>query len=274
MKPALLKPALLRIFAPAASPVVAVLLGITAFTSVAALAPRYDEALKLFHGGKYSESLDVIRAVFDDHRGAVELRLLAAQNYMHLGEYENARAHMTYCLKENNKRLECYATLSSIYRAEKRYDNAIKTARSGIGRVGESVPLRLELASAYYAKANYGASRAHLEKVLQSDPNNFTAIYMDGLIFLKQSKFANAEFRLRHALDIKPKTSIDLLHLYINLGFAIEREGDRLVSAGDRAGGIRRYSEAARHYNYALRIDANHPVARESRERMNTKQVQ
>lgn len=252
----------------------AMLLVFLTSSSVFALAPRYDEALKLFHGGKYNASLDVIRSVFDDHRGAVELRLLAAQNYMHLGEYENARAHMSYCLKENAKQLECYATLSSIYRAEKRYDNAVKTARSGIGKVGESVPLRLELAGAYYAKGNYGAARAHLDKVLQSDPNNFTAIYMDGLIFLKQGKFANAEFRLRHALDLKPKTSIDLLHLYVNLGFAIEREGDRLVTAGESADGIRRYSEASRYYNYALRIDSNHPVARESRERMKSKSIQ
>lgn len=252
----------------------ATLLAGPATSGLSALAPRYDEALKLFHSGKYNESLDVIREVFDDHRGAVELRLLAAQNYMYLGEYESARAHMTYCLKENAKRLECYATLSSIYRAEQRYNNAIKTARSGIGKVGESVPLRLELASAYYATGKYAASRAHLEKVLQNDPNNFTAIYMDGLIFLKQGKFANAEFRLRHALDIKPKTSIDLLHLYVNLGFAIEREGDRLVAAGERAEGIRRYSEASRHYNYALRIDSNHPLARESRERMKSKEIQ
>lgn len=251
------------------------LLAIFTFSSstVFALAPRYDEALKLFHSGKYTESLDVIRAVFDDNRGAVELRLLAAQNYMHLGEYENAIAHMTYCLKENPEQLECYATLSAIYRSEKRYDNAVKIARAGLAKVGDQIPLRLELAGAYYATGNYAASRAHLDKVLQTDPNNFTAIYMDGLIFLKQDKFANAEFRLRHALDLKPKTSLDLLHLYVNLGFAIEREGDRLVGGGERAEGIRRYSEASRFYNYALRIDSNHPIARENRERMKSKEI-
>lgn len=242
-------------------------------TALHALAPRYDEALKLFHEGRYEESLNVIRAVFDEHRGAVELRLLAAQNYLHLGDYEKAKAHMSFCLKEDREQTACYATLATIHRREGRTDRAIKTARAGIGKVGESVPLRLELASAFFARGNYAGARAHLDKVLQADANNFAAIYMDGLIFLKQKKFANAEFRLRHALDLKPKTTIDLLHLYVNLGYAIEREGDRLLVAGERAEGIRRYSEATRFYNYALRLDGNHPTARTARERMRTKEV-
>jgi tetratricopeptide (TPR) repeat protein len=240
---------------------------------LSALAPRYDEALKLFYGGRYRESLDVIRQVFDDNRGAVELRLLAAQNYTQLGEYENARAHMSFCLKENPDNLACHAMLSRIYRSEKRYDPAIKTAQTALGRLGDRIPLRLELAGAYYAKGNYAAARAHLEKVLQQEPGNFTAIYMDGLIFLKQGRFANAEFRLRNALELKPKTALDLVNLYVNLGFALEREGDRLQGEGRSAEGLRKYSEAARFYHYALRIDSGHPQARENRERMKTKAV-
>lgn len=239
-----------------------------------ALAPRYDEALKLFHTGRYSESLDVIRQVFDDNRGAVELRLLAAENYMHLGEFENARAHMSFCLKENPSSLECHALLSAVYRREKRYDHAIRTAQSALTRLGDKIPLRLELASAYYAKDNYAGARAHLEKVLQAEPANFTAIYMDGLIFLKQGRFANAEFRLRNALALEPKTSIDLLNLYVNLGFALEREGDRLLAEGQRSDGVRKHTEASRYYYYALRIDSEHPQARANRERMKSKAVQ
>ncbi len=238
-----------------------------------ALAPRYEEALKLFHDGKFDASLEVIRAVFDDNKGAIELRLLAAHNYLGKRDFENARAHMEYCMQQHPDRFECRAVLSTILREQGRSGAALQVLAAAIRKFGNVPELRLEAAAAHFAQGSYGTARTHLEKVIAEDSRNFAAIYMDGLIFLKQRQYSNAEFRLQNALDLKPKNKTDLVNLYVNLGFAYEGQGDALVSEGKSADAAVRFREALRYYTFALRLDPDNSTARGNRARVEAKEI-
>ena len=163
--------------------------------------------------------------------------------------------------------------MTAINRTEQLPCPSLKAARRRIQRSANSVPLRLEIAATYYSTGNYTAARTHLEKVLSLEPGNFHAIYMDGLIFLRKGEFTSAEFRLRNALDLKPKSERELINLYVNLGLALERSGDQLAARGQPGQASAKFREAARFYNYALRLDADNVVARTNRERINNKSL-
>lgn len=251
---------------------VSVLIFLIAFP-LSALAPRYDEALKLFHEGQFDASLEVIRAVFDDNKGAIELRLLAAHNYLGKKDFENARAHMDYCMQQHPDRFECRAVLSTILREQGKSGTALQVLATAIRKFPDAPELRLEAAAAHFALGSYGTARTHLEKVIAADSRNFAAIYMDGLIFLKQRQYSNAEFRLQNALDLKPKNKNDLVNLYVNLGFAYEGQGDALVNEGKSADAAGRFREALRYYTFALRLDPDNETARKNRVRVEAKEI-
>lgn len=243
-----------------------------AASALAAQAPaRYDEALKLYQAGKYEDSLAVIRAVFDSNAGSVELRTLAAMNYVNLGQLEPAIAHSRYCAESNPTRFECRAARATALRRAGRYGDAVAAAEAGLRATGENIALRLEAASASYAAGRYDAARRHVEKVIAQDQNNFPALYLDGLIFLRQGNFENAEFRLRNALTARPRVRRDLANAYINLGFAIENQADALQRAGKAAEAVGRYREALEFYDFALETDASSSLARQNRERVQGK---
>ncbi|MCB1306751.1 MAG: tetratricopeptide repeat protein [Leptospiraceae bacterium] len=231
--------------------------------------PRYQEALDLYEKGDYEQSLAVIRDVFDAHRNSMELRLLASANYAARGEFDQARAHMEYCINDHPRSVEPRVMLAGIWRRQNKPYQTIEVARRGIAAAGDHVMLRLEIASAYFMLNRYANAREHIRQALALDSHNVHAIYLDGLIFLKQGSFENASFRFQSALDRADQLNRnELVNLYINMGFAHEKMGDGLIQANDRAQGIARYRDAIRYYNYALRIDPQNEIAPNSIKRV------
>lgn len=235
--------------------------------------PRYDEALKLYQANRYTDSLDVIRSVFDNHRNSERLRTLAAMNYAGLGEFENGFAHMRYCLQANPRSLPCRVTQAALYRSAGNPAAAVQAAAAGIRAMGDRPELRMEIAGAYYSMGRYPEARQHLDKALQQAPNDFHAIYLDGLIFLREGKFENAEFRLRHAMNIKTKNRSDMAKLYINLGFALERQADAMAARGGEHATESKavYKEASDFYRYALELESGNSLARGNLARVENK---
>ncbi|MCB1322822.1 MAG: hypothetical protein KDK34_21365, partial [Leptospiraceae bacterium] len=103
--------------------------------------PRYQEALDLYEKGDYEQSLAVIRDVFDAHRNSMELRLLASANYAARGEFDQARAHMEYCINDHPRSVEPRVMLAGIWRRQNKPYQTIEVARRGIAAAGDHVML-------------------------------------------------------------------------------------------------------------------------------------
>ncbi len=230
--------------------------------------PEYREAVKLYAVARYRDSLEKIRLVFDRSPNSLELRLLAAANYKMLKEYNLARAHIAMALKEHPQRLEPYALKAALQRRQGRYWSAISTAQKGVQVFGEKAPLRLEIASAYYSMNRFVRARLHLQKVLELEPHNFYATYLDGLIFLKQGRYELAEFRLRNALELEIEEAEDLADLYNNLGVVLERRAWQYRKAKNFAEFNRALKEALRYYNFSLAVKPEGIVAKNNQSRL------
>ena len=233
----------------------------------------YDQALSSFRSGRYEESLQTIRGVFDNNRSSMHLRLLAAANYAALGYYDSAVAHMQCAMKDHPNRAEPGAMLAGIFRRQGRTDQAIRIAQTGLRQAGDNLDLRLELAAAYYAANRLTEARAQLERALALDAQNFHAIYLDGMIFLRQARYDNARFRFMNALNLEQLPRADLVGLYVNMGFALERLGDAALEEGQRGQAVSQWREAVRYYQYALRLDPQNGQARENLNRVEAREI-
>lgn len=205
--------------------------------------PRYNEAVQLFQQGKYEQSLEAIRSVFDDHKSSYEFRVLAAANYLEQGDYASAASHLRYCMKDHPGRAEPHALLAAVFRRSGQPAKSLAHIRDNIGKHPDSVQIRWEAALAYIALDRVEPARIHVSKILSVDPNHFRALYLDGVLYLKAGDLENAEFRLRNAARIGTSDKRLQFGLLNNLGLTLS-----LLAA--RTDGARRaaYIEQAREY--------------------------
>ena len=217
----------------------------------------YAEALALYEKGEYGKSLEKIRSSVTPTHKPYAMRMLAAANYEKLGKAANAIEHMNWCIREHPRRFEPALMLAGLLRGMKRYAQAARSAALGIRRVGENVSLRREIALNYYMLGNFRLARYHLDLALARGKNNIEIVYLDGLLFLRQGKLDSADFRLRHALDLKPDNTALLADIYNNLGLIAELRGDA-VRASRKKRAAKLYAEARRYYRFSRTVLPSH----------------
>lgn len=211
----------------------------------------YNQAIEHYNAGRFDKSLEVIRGIFEANKNSYEVRMLAAANHANLRNYDAAIQHMQYCIKDHPEKVEAKVLFASILRKSGHFYDAIRVARSVLDAGTENLPLRMELARSLYRVGQYAPARQQVEKILQSQSNNYDAIALDGLIFLRQGNLENAEFRLSNALTLTPGDNPDRQHILNNLGFVLEKTGDRYLAQGDKQHSVASYREAQKRYNEA-----------------------
>lgn len=231
--------------------------------------PGYEEAVDHFYAGRHPESIEIIRSIFDDYRNSHELRLLAAANYLRMENYDNARAHMNYALQEHSRIPEIYGMYGRILKDEGRIGAAIRMLTNGVNRFPDHAALRIELAVIMVEQQRYNIARNHIDRLLESHPNHFQAVYLDGLLFLKEEKFDFAEFRFRHA-EYLPGPANLRANLYNNLGWVLEQKARPLRDEGNFSQATEMVQEAANLYRKALEVDSGHEQARINQRRLNS----
>ena len=205
--------------------------------------PRYKEAVQLFQQGKYEDSLEAIRSVFDDYKDSYDFRMLAASNYLEQGQFDSAISHLRYCMKDHPDRAEPHALLAAVSRRSGQPQKSLAHIRDVIRKYPDSNQIRWEAALAYMALDSVAPARTHVSKILSSEPNHFRALYLDGVLYLKAGDLENAEFRLRNAARVGTSDKNLQFGLLNNLGLTLSLLASR--SDGERRS---EYIKQAREY--------------------------
>lgn len=235
--------------------------------------PHYEEALLQYHKGRYEDSLETIRSVFDNYRTSRELRMLAAANYIHLNNYSSAEAHLTTALRDHPASHEIYAMLASMYRTQGDYNKSVKMVQKAVDGDADNVGYNLEKVRILYLMKKYDDARGVLERILSAHADSSEAVYLDGLIFMRQGRWDNAVFRFRQALKLirNPGHVNFLADLYNNLGFSQEKSADAMKASGNEKRAKRLYRDAMDSYKNALKINSIHATAVTNRNRIKGK---
>jgi len=222
----------------------------------------YTEALEAFQRKDYNASLESVRSYFDPASKSYEFRMLAASNYMNLGNYETAITHLSYCRTENPLRAEPLLLTAVALRKSGNLYGAAREIIQGINRYPQNVQFRIEMARVYFLLSKFPEARAQLDVALKLHPNHLHAMYLDGLIFIKQGRYEEAEFRLKNVLGMKSLSVSLLPPLHNNLGLVLERLGEISLKSSDRDNAVLRFKESEDHYKKALSYNSEHPVYR------------
>ncbi len=215
---------------------------------------EYHKALSFYLKGEYESSLSSIRSVFEKTEDPAHLRLLAASNYIAMKNYHSAYTHLKNVIQTNHKNYQAASLWIRALRDQKRYSQAIQKGYTFIRQIGDFPALYLELAATYYQMKQYVNARNQLRKLLELDSQNYYAFYLDALIFIKQRRYEDAEFRLRNTLAIGPPDKDEAMALYTHLGFTLEQKAKRLKYSGKTDQAKLTYAQARRFYNYTSRM--------------------
>ncbi|MBE7438449.1 MAG: tetratricopeptide repeat protein [Spirochaetales bacterium] len=222
----------------------------------------YNRALELYSQSKYSESLELLRSAFNQE--SYEERLLAAMNYVKLGDGSSALAHLSVLDKKSPGKPEVAILLAAAHRILMRLPAAEQVLIRSITLHPNHADLRHELARIYYDTRRYEAARQQIARILTLSPSHQGAIYLDGLIYMREGNYENAEFRFNHMIQLgqmAPALAADVLN---NLGYCYEQRGLK-AEGGDRLEFVRK---ALDHYDQALRAVPGHGPATANKARL------
>ncbi|MFN3603624.1 MAG: tetratricopeptide repeat protein [Leptonema sp. (in: bacteria)] len=237
---------------------------------LAAYPPNYEEALGLFKEKKYEESLNKIREVFDNYKNSLEFRLLAASNYLELKNFPNALAHLKYASQDHPNSYEVYILMSEVYNASEQYQNSLQILNMANQIFKEENQKKLiffQFAKTYYLMANNSQSRKYIENMIARFPSFAPAIYLDGILYLKEKNYELAEFRFKSLLSLKNLDPDLKKRVYNNLGFIYSINLVKLPDAS------KEYKEnfklAKEYFKMATQIDPNYSIAKQNLEKYN-----
>jgi len=240
-----------------------------AVSAVDAAPAEYDEAVKQYQNGRYEESLQTIRSVFDDNKGVLELRMLAARNYEKMGNLDSALSHMLYATKEHPDAAAPAIYMAKLQHAKGADGRALDILRRTAGRFANDPWARYELAAFFFEQKKYGEARQQVEAVMAKNPNFFQAVYLDGLIYLVEGSLETAEFRFNNAARIKMTGQSWNKRLFNNLGLVNEKLADRADTAGNPALAKEKRNLAKDYYKKAVALDGDYAIAKANFDRLN-----
>lgn len=232
---------------------------------LSATPPRYDEALARFKDGDHNGSLEIVRSVFDENRESLELRMLAAACYHRLGNLDSALAHMLYALKSHPDEVGPTLYMAILQREKGQPGRAVEILKRGAGKFPQDPWVRYELAATYFSQGNHKVARQQLEAVLTKSPNFFPAVYLDGVIYLADGDYENADFRFRNATRIRMTDREWTKRLYNNLGIVNEHLA---AAAGDAKVSAEKISLARDYFKKAIELDGGYSIARGNLDRL------
>ncbi|MCB1174488.1 MAG: tetratricopeptide repeat protein [Leptospiraceae bacterium] len=236
--------------------------------AIGAEIPEYASALEKYKAGQYEESLNIIRSVFDANRQSMELRMLAAANYMEQGNYASAREHLNYCITDHPREWQPRVLLSALQRRQQQYAGAVQVARRAIQLTSDKLELRLEIAAALLESRNPKAAQPHLARALELDPSSFHAQYLDGLTWLMLGNNENAELRFRSAMELPVPGKSALANLYANLAYAMEQQITPALMQNRKNHAVLRLEEASQYCQKALALAPEHVIANQNLKRI------
>ena len=198
----------------------------------------YEEALKLFEKGNYSDSLKFLAAALnirDDlalNSPNYKLRFLAAHNHWKLGNDGSAIIHFTRCMDIRKDTIDPYIDLGLLYLERGRFTDSENICRRGL-RIEEAPMLYYIIGRTYLARQNFQKARENFEKANSLDPMFYMSYNELGIALMNLGRVGEANTAFTVANSINPRNS----QILNNLGVSYESMGNKksAISAFEKA---------------------------------------
>ncbi|NLV67503.1 MAG: tetratricopeptide repeat protein [Spirochaetes bacterium] len=184
---------------------------IICLNTVAAFA-SYDQALALYQGKKYQESLAMVAdelVVADDYKENspnYKLRYLAAHNHWKLGNDQSAVAHFRKCMSIKKSAIEPYIDCAMLLLEKQRFGDAASIAEDGL-KLKDDPMLYWVLGRVAMARKDFWRAKELLEKANSLDPELYVSYNDLGIVLIQLNKAGDANTAFSVALAIYPDSA-------------------------------------------------------------------
>ena len=198
----------------------------------------YEDALRLFEKGNYSESLKIIAANLELRNDTVpdspnyKLRYLAAHNHWKLGNNDSTVTHFTKCMEIKKDTIDPYIDLGLFYLEKGKYWDSEAICRKGI-EIENSPMFYYIIGRTYLAKHNYQKAKEFFEKANSIDLEFYMSYNELGITLMNLGKVGEANTAFAAANSLNSRNS----QILNNLGVSYEAMGDKksAISAFEKA---------------------------------------
>jgi tetratricopeptide (TPR) repeat protein len=179
--------------------------------STSLYASSYNEALKLFQGKKYKESLDIIAELLsievdmEPDSPNYKLRYLAAHNHWKLGNHKAAITHFKRCMDIKQDEVNPYIDLSLMLIELRQYRDVNNFAIRGL-KIKEEPMLYYILGRAALGYKNYWRSKELFEKSIAINPEMHLSYNELGIVLMKLKMYSRANTAFSAALALMPES--------------------------------------------------------------------
>lgn len=216
----------------------------------------YEDALKLFQDGKYTDSLKIVAEDLDTARDMepnspnYKLRYLAAYNHWKLGNDGSVIAHLKRCSEIDKSKAEPLIDLALFLSEKGQYPEATNYARLALEKAKNPMSFVVlgKVANGYQ---NYWGAKEYFEKAIAIDPQMDVAYNGLGIALMNLGKFDQAEIAFSAAAALNSR-SLEILN---NLAVCYERLGKK--------------NEAIENCNKILAIDPENATIKQNLARLN-----
>jgi tetratricopeptide (TPR) repeat protein len=166
---------------------------------------RYRRARQALEAGDsrvaWRESRALLKSSGYDSHGRLLAGLLLARS----GRYVNALYELQFAARDEATAVEALTVASECYYRLGQFSEAVKTARTAIGRDPEALDARRWLASAYYDLGAMDPAVAQLEWISAKAADDARPEYLLGLINKDNERFGEAIVHYRESLRREPR---------------------------------------------------------------------
>jgi len=184
---------------------------------------RYYLATAYEEKGDAQKALDQYREIHSGSEYFINAQIHIAHLLTLEGDYDNAIKILQNALAIEQKRIDLYLVMASVYEAKEVYDKAIGAIREGLALDDRNVELLFRLGVLLDKTGSKDSCIQQMQRILEIDPNNADALNYIGYTYAEQGiKLDEAMELIQKALSIKPNSG----YIIDSLGWVYYQKGD------------------------------------------------
>jgi tetratricopeptide (TPR) repeat protein len=173
-------------------------------------------------GGELSASKEALISLLPKNKDNARAHYLMGEINAALKENEGAEKELKTAIELDDALLEAYVSLSMIYLAESRNDDAMKILDKASVTVPGSPLIKKTLAAGHAARGDWAAAIIELDNALKIDPDDVEAHFQMAVMYRKMESLTDA----KAALTEVEKRNPNYPGLALEQGFLMEQTGD------------------------------------------------
>lgn len=144
-------------------------------------------------------------------------------------EYDKAILYYDKCIEMGYEASSPYLRKYLTYSDMEDLDNAEKTLIAAFEKFPENQDVLLQLIDFYLVNGKDDAAFEYISVAKESNPDNFSLFWAEGVLYMKQDKYDEAIAALKKSIEIKP----DLFDTQFNLGVCFYNKASSMFDAAN-----------------------------------------